>query len=194
MIINRKICPPGLKNNPNKKLTSISFITIHESGNFRPSATAASHAAYIYNGSGDQQTSWHYTVDKSDIYQHFEDWDSCWHGGDGAYGPGNNQSIGLEICVNDKAGFRQACANAAWLTAELLKRHNLPIEKVVQHYRWTGKNCPAMIRSGEWNITWADFIRMVRENMAPPAPPANHGKLYRVQVGAYSNGCKLNYQ
>ncbi len=109
-----------------------------------------------------------------------------WHAGDGANGPGNNQSIGIEICVNDKAGFRQACANAAWLTAELLKRHNLPIEKVVQHYKWTGKNCPAMIRSGEWGITWADYIRMVRENMAPPAPPANPGKLYRVQVGVFA--------
>ncbi len=178
MIINRKICPSGLKNNPNKGIAAIEYITIHDTGNYRATADAKGHAAYIYNGSGGTRVSWHYTVDSNAIFQHFEDWQACWHAGD-ANGPGNNSSIGIEICVHDRAGFKQACKNAAWLTAHLLKRHNLGINRVVQHNRWNGKNCPAELRSGAWGVTWEDFLAMVDENIAPKT-------LYRVQVGAYS--------
>jgi hypothetical protein len=48
LMINRKICPAGLKNNPNKNLTSISFITIHCTGNYNTSANARNHADYIF--------------------------------------------------------------------------------------------------------------------------------------------------
>ena len=178
MIINRKICPVGLKNNPNKGMAAIEYVTIHCTGNYRETANAKGHAAYIYNGSGGARVSWHYTVDSNAIFQHFEDWQACWHAGD-ANGPGNNSSIGIEICVHDRAGFKQACKNAAWLTAHLLKRHNLGINRVVQHNRWNGKNCPAELRSGAWGVTWEDFLAMVDENIAPKT-------LYRVQVGAYS--------
>ncbi len=75
--------------------------------------------------------------------------------------------------------FKQACRNAAWLTAHLLKRHNLGIEAVVQHFKWNRKNCPAELRSGAWGVTWEDFIAMVKENLPPKT-------LYRVQFGAYS--------
>ena len=192
MTINKKLCPAGLKNNPNKNLTAIKFITIHCTGNYSATAGAKSHADYVYNGSGGAQTSWHYTIDAKEIWQHFEDTQQCWHAGDGTTGPGNSTSIGLEICVNDRAGFKKACENAAWLAAELLKKHKLSIDKVVQHNRWSGKNCPAELRSGAWGVTWAQFLEMVKKNMAPaaapaPAPaPAANGKMYRVQVGAYS--------
>lgn len=167
MTINRKICPAGLKNNPNKNLASISFITVHCTGNYSATASAKNHADYIYGGSGGNQTSWHYTIDSKEIWQHFEDERETWHAGDGTNGSGNSTSIGLEICVNDKASFKQACVNAAWLTAELLEKHNLTIDKVVQHNRWSGKNCPAELRSGIWGVTWADFIAMVKENLTP---------------------------
>ncbi len=179
MTINRKICPNGLKNNPNKNLTAINFVTIHCTGNHKPTATAKGHAAYIFNGSGGSRTSWHYTVDADSIWQHFEDYQACWHAGDAAFGPGNMTSLAIEICVNDKAAFKQACRNAAWLTAQLLKRHNLGIDAVVQHFKWNRKNCPAELRSGAWGVTWEDFIAMVKANLPPKT-------LYRVQVGAYS--------
>lgn len=190
MTINKKICPAGLRNNPNRALKSLDFITIHCTGNYNATASAASHANYQYGGSGGNQTSWHYTVDKDEIWQSFEDLQECWHAGDGSNGPGNYTSIGIEICVNDKAGFKQACANAAWLTVELLKRHNLSVDKVVQHNKWSGKDCPAELRSGAWGMTWDGFITLVKEHLGQPAtqvPPADtSGKLYRVQVGAYS--------
>jgi len=167
--INRKICPPGLKNNPNRNLTSVSFVTIHNTGNYAATATARNHADYLYGGSAGAQASWHYTVDDKEIWQSFEDHRACWHAGDGTNGPGNSTSIGIEICVNNRATYKKACENAAWLTAELLKRHGLSIDRVVQHNRWSGKDCPKEKRSGAWGVTWADFIGMVRNALEPPA-------------------------
>ncbi len=176
MIINRKICPAGLKNNPNKGMAAIEYVTIHCTGNYKPTADAKGHANYIYNGSGGARVSWHYTVDSNAIFQHFEDWQACWHTGENN---GNSSSIGIEICVNSRDGFKQACKNAAWLTAHLLKKHGLGINRVVQHNKWNGKNCPAELRSGAWGVSWDNFLAMVDENIAPKT-------LYRVQVGAYS--------
>jgi N-acetylmuramoyl-L-alanine amidase len=178
MTINRKICPPGLKHNPGKALKSVEYITIHCTGNYSATATAKSHANFLYSGSS--TISWHYTVDSGSIWQHFEDRQSCWHAGDTL---GNMTSIGIEICVNDKSGFKKACQNAAWLVAELLRKHKLGIDRVIQHYRWNGKNCPAELRSGAWGVTWADFLAMVKANIAPPLEPKAS---YCVQVGAFS--------
>ncbi len=156
----RKICPSGLSNNPNRKLKSIEYITIHNTGNYSPTANALAHASLLYGGTGG--ASWHYSVDKDSIYQSFEDTSQCWHAGDGSDGPGNSTSIGIEICVNDKPGFIKACENAAKLTAELLKKHGLGIDRVVQHNKWSGKNCPAEIRLGSWGVTWDSFIAKVK--------------------------------
>jgi N-acetylmuramoyl-L-alanine amidase CwlA len=163
MVINRKICPTGLKNNPNRLLKSVSFVTIHTTGNRSATATAKSHAEYQYSGSGGAEKSWHYTIDKDEVWQSFEDLSECWHAGDGNNGPGNYTSIGLEICVNDRAGFAIACDKAAWLTAILLRRHKLTVDKIVQHNHWVDKNCPAELRSGEWGVTWAAFINLVQQ-------------------------------
>jgi hypothetical protein len=159
MTINKKFVPIGLKNNPNKNLTAVKFITIHNTGNRAATATAKMHSDYQYNGSGGAATSWHYSVDDKEIWQSFEDTRACWHAGDGS-GAGNTQSIGIEICVNSKSGFYDACRNAAWLVSELLHRHNLTLENVKQHFDWSKKNCPAELRSGEWGVSWNDFIDM----------------------------------
>jgi N-acetylmuramoyl-L-alanine amidase CwlA len=190
MTINKRLCPAGLKNNPNKNLAAVKYIPIHCTGNYAATAGAKNHAEYIYGGSGGTQTSWHYTIDSKEIWQHFEDTRACWHAGDGANGPGNTTSIALEICVNDKASFKKACENAAWLTAELLKKHGLAVDRVVQHNKRSGKNCPAELRSGAWGVTWAAFISMVKKELeartaSPASVPAASGKLYRVCVGAY---------
>jgi hypothetical protein len=156
-IINKELCPDGLKNNPNRKMEWIGHVTIHTTANYTPTATAKNHADYVYNGSGGTRASWHYTIDANEIWQSFDDNRVCWHAGSTE---GNETSIGVEICVNDKTTFRRACENAAWLTAELLKRHGLGLEHVVQHKKWSGKNCPAELISGEWGVNWQDFIQM----------------------------------
>ena len=160
--LKRKLVPAGLKNNPNRSLRSLDYITIHCTGNYAATATAASHALYQYNGSGGNQVSWHYTADKDEVWQSFLDAQMCWHAGDGS-GPGNSTSIGIEICVNSRAGFQQACDNAALLTADLLKKYNLSLDRVVQHAKWAIKNCPAELRAGTWGIDWNGFLARVKK-------------------------------
>lgn len=186
MDINRKICRSGLSNNPNRALKAVEFITIHCTGSYEKSADAASHAIYQYGGSGGKKASWHYTVDAKEIWQSFDDNQQCWHAGDGNNGAGNFNSIGVEICVNDKASFDKACDNAAWLSAKLLKKHKLSLDKIVQHNRWSGKNCPKELRSGEWGISWNSFMKKIEEYLKAE-DSASKEKYYRVQVGCYSN-------
>jgi N-acetylmuramoyl-L-alanine amidase CwlA len=159
MKINQMICPPGLKNNPNKKLKELIYITIHTTGNTAANADAKSHAHYQANGSGGRQASWHYTVDDLEIWQSFPDSAACWHTGTTV---GNESSIGIEICDNSRSGFVKACENAAELTAHLLKIHNLPMKNVVQHNYWSGKDCPLEIRRGDWGVNWEGFFRISR--------------------------------
>jgi N-acetylmuramoyl-L-alanine amidase CwlA len=161
MEIKQMLHGSGLKNHPRASQVP-SSITIHNTGNYDAKANAEMHAAYIATGSGGTETSWHYTVDARNIYQSFEDNEACWHTGTTK---GNYSSIGIEICVNDKAEFPQACKNAAWLTATLLKRHNLLLSNVKQHYDWSGKDCPAELRSGRWGVTWNDFTSCVKDEM-----------------------------
>ncbi|GHU55462.1 hypothetical protein AGMMS49975_17290 [Clostridia bacterium] len=169
MKINRKICKAGLKNNPNKPLRGIEYVTIHTTGNTAKDANAKMHADYQFGGSGTREASWHYTVDADEIWQSFEDTSACWHAGDGN-GNGNFESIAIEICDNDKAGFALACGNAAELAAELLLRYELDISRVKQHFAWSGKDCPRELRSGVWGVTWAEFLEEVKNNMAKDKP------------------------
>jgi len=157
--IKQKLVPDGMKNNPNKDMSEIKFITIHNTGNYTAGATAKMHADYQYTGSGGREASWHYTVDADEVWQSFDDKRMCWHAGDGK-GPGNMSSIGIEICVHDKAGFPKACENAAKLTAQLLCKHGLTVVK--QHYDWSGKDCPNELRSGRWGVPWDYFLEMVK--------------------------------
>lgn len=157
-VIHELWVPSGLKNHPSRDMAAIKHITIHTTGNRNPTATAEAHARFQFTGGGGRQASWHYTVDTDEIWQSFRDEQMCWHTGTRT---GNETSIGIEICVNSLEAFRAACERSALLTATLLKRHSLSISEVVQHHDWSGKNCPAELRSNTTGITWEDFLAMV---------------------------------
>ena len=169
MKIEKMLCPAGLKNNPNRALREITFITVHCTGNYRATAGAYNHAKFQVGGSGGTTTSWHYSVDAVSIWQSFEDSRECWHTGNAI---GNSKSIGVEICVNDKDTFLSSCNRAAWLVASLIRRHNMNIDCVVQHNHWSGKNCPSELRSGVWGIDWREFIDLVKKYIEISAPIA----------------------
>lgn len=161
------------------------YITIHETANKGDTATAQAHANLLsrYWGHG----SWHYTVDDIRAIQSYSDTARCWHAGDGL-GSGNNSSIGIEICVNldeNDATQIKAYKNAAELVAMLMKRHNVPLSRVVQHNRWSGKNCPTKLRASD-EMSWLGFLNAVRlaaggkpiTDIKPPKPSKpenNHG-------------------
>ena len=75
-----------------------------------------------------------------------------YHAGDGANGPGNAKSIGIEICVNEDGDFEKAKDNAASLVRLLMAEHGIPSLNIKQHNNWSGKDCPHTIRhtSGAW--------------------------------------------
>ncbi len=153
------------------------YITIHETANTNNGADAEAHAD-LQSGGNSRDASWHYSVDDHSAYQSFEEDIQCWHAGDGQ-GPGNLKSIAIEICVNKDGNFHQAVMNAAELTAQIMEANGIPIGNVVQHNKWSGKNCPTYLRNGSKGINWADFIALVKENLngngsgstTPPKPP-----------------------
>lgn len=141
------------------------FITIHSTGNAKAGANALMHARWIKTGKEadgrDILAGWHFTVDDNEIiYQHLPLTEIGWHAGDGSDGTGNRESIGIEICENVDGDLQKAIANAAWLTAKLMKDFNLGIDRVRQHYHWSGKNCPRILRDKPGG--WEDFLKQVR--------------------------------
>lgn len=153
------------------------YITIHETANTNKGANAQAHAN-LQSRKNPRQASWHYQVDDKEIIQSFPDDVMCWAAGDGR-GPGNTQSIHVEICVNSDGNFLKAVQNAANLTKYLMDKYNIPIEHVEQHNKWSGKNCPAYLRGGNRGITWGGFINLLKQ------PNQKDGKMYYVQVGAF---------
>lgn len=147
------------------------YVTVHDTGNTGRGANAAAHANLQSRGNS-RSASWHWTVDDKEAVQSYEHTARCWHAGDGG-GSGNMASIGVEICVNSDGDYTKALSNAAELVAHILKQEGLDIGAVVQHNRWSGKNCPAGIRAGRSGVTWARFLDMVRANLSgTPSTPA----------------------
>ena len=146
--IKKAIIYAGRKNRPAKK-NPMKYITIHETGNYADGADAKAHAYYLRTTT--QKTSWHYSVDSKEIYQHLPDNETAFHAGDGADGTGNSQSIGIELCVNYDGNFHDTLENGVWLVRKLMAEHEIPIENVVQHHFWSGKNCPENLRLGGWD-------------------------------------------
>ena len=152
--------PVGSKNRPGRR-NPMKYITIHNTGNSGNGANAKSHAKYIKSPAAvNAPASWHYTVDDEFIVHHVPDNENAWHCADGTNGTGNNQSIGIEICMNADGDLLKATDNAAELTAHLMKKYKIPIQNVVQHNHWSGKNCPQMIRSGK-PYDWKTFLEKV---------------------------------
>ena len=150
--IKQMFVPKGRKNRPGGA-NPCTYITIHETGNKATGADAEAHGAYVCGDSAEaSRVSWHYTVDDDSIVQHIPDEERAYHAGDGANGPGNAKSIGIEICVNEDGDFEKAKANAASLVRLLMKEHGIQAANIKQHHDWSGKDCPHTIRhtSGAW--------------------------------------------
>lgn len=151
-----------LSNNKNhfSGVNPCNYITIHQTGNFSIGANAKKHSQLLKNGF---KSTWHITVDDTQAIQHFNYSTQCWHAGDGR-GNGNTQSIGIELCVNSDGDYIQTLKNGADVVKQLMKLYNIPIENVVQHNKWSGKNCPEQIRNCKNNVCWNDFINMIQQN------------------------------
>ena len=78
----------------------------------------------------------------------------------GSFG-GNNNSIGIEMCVNTSGDIYDTWQRTAQLVADICIRNNLGLHRVLQHNTWTGKNCPQSIIFSDY---WDRFLEMVELN------------------------------
>lgn len=131
------------------------YITIHETANTAVGANDLAHANLQFNGNA-RDASWHFQIDEDSCYQSLPCNIAGMHAGDGWNGTGNRKSIAIEICVNKDGNYEKAIKNAADLVSQLMKQYNIPIEKVVPHRKWSGKNCPTKLLP-----RWDEFIRSI---------------------------------
>lgn len=142
----------------------ITYIVIHDTANNSRGADAMHH--YHFFNSGNQSSSADFFVDDqsilkvNDYYTYY-----TWHCGDGhgKNGITNQNSIGVEICVNRDGNYKQAVANTEALVKNLMQELDVDIEHVVRHYDASGKNCPAKMQNGSWK-QWNIFKENLLEN------------------------------
>lgn len=144
----------------------IQYIVIHDTGNSRAGADAEAHFNY-FNG-GDRGASAHYFVDDSRIIQVVEDEKASWHCGDGRgkYGITNQNSLGVEICINADGDYNRALANTLDLTSYLMKKYSVRPEKVVRHFDASGKICPGTMKADNW-ARWREFKQDLLKALDP---------------------------
>lgn len=72
---------------------------------------------------------------------------------------GNNNSIGIESCINEGSDIYLTWQKTAKLVAYLLRKNNLSFDDVKQHHYFSGKNCPETLRM---NNLWEHFMCLVK--------------------------------
>ena len=157
-------------------------ICVHNTAN---NASAKNEVAYMK--SNNNEVSFHIAIDDVEAIQAIPLDRNTWHAGDGGSGNGNRKYISIEICYStgDINKFKQAEKRASKEIALLLKQYGWNINNVKKHQDFSGKYCPHKTL----DLGWDRFLKMVQNELNNLNKPTNttNKKIYRVQVGAYSN-------
>jgi N-acetylmuramoyl-L-alanine amidase CwlA len=146
------------------------WVGLHWTANEKEGAGADAHQRYFANGAPGPNgkklyTSVQYVVDNQKCIQLVPDTEPAHHVGDkprtnalpirqAVIQVGKNTNvnycgiIGLEMCVNggvQHPRFPVMRGNAAFMSAYLLRLHDLPTERLIRHYDVTGKDCPKFL-------------------------------------------------
>lgn len=158
-----------------------SFITIHSTQNTAKGAGAAAHSRALAHGALKSThnslgfLTWHFSVDESSIYQSLPTNERGQHAD--YDGPGNQTSIGIEMCENLGNSREKTMDRTAHLVAWLMKEHNIPIKNVVPHYHWRRirysdkkdighKPCPHyLMDNGKPGAKWDGFLARVKKHL-----------------------------
>ena len=73
-------------------------------------------------------------------------------------GGGNRNSIGIETSIHDGNDYAQTLRHTAKLSADILVKNNLSVDRVLQHNNFSGKYCPNAIRQLSY---WNNFLDLV---------------------------------
>ena len=141
----------------------IDYIMIHDAGNPNIGANAEMHFQHFnnaYHGSSAD-----IFIDDTQVLQ-INDYRKyrSWHCGDGKgrYGITNNNSIGIEMCVNFGGNLEKVISDTINTTAEKMHELNLGIDSVKRHYDASRKICPAIFSKGNWGF-WIEFKDRVQK-------------------------------
>ena len=74
---------------------------------------------------------------------------------------GNQNSIGIESCVNEGSDLWLTWQISAQLIAKLLTDNNLTVDRVKGHHFFDGKDCPQPLLENDLEI-WYEFIELVQ--------------------------------
>ena len=186
--IKEMLAPKGSKCRPGYALKA-TYITIHNTANTNSGAGAENHGKYLQSGGKSNTVSWHYAVDDKMIVRCIPENECAWHAGDGGKGTGNRHSLAIEICENPESDLETATNNAAELTASLMEKYGIPLDHVVQHNHWNGKDCPRRIRKGE-PYSWDTFLSRVQGHLtgdepSTPVPEKNIDVEYQAYTTAW---------
>ena len=143
-----------------KTRTSIKYLVIHFTAGSSSKPGRAKSAKHTFETS---QASADFCVDDRDIVQFNPDPYKyyCWAVGKSKTDITNSNSISIEICSNMKTGrsvkyantdgwyfTKETLENAKKLAKYLMKKYNIPKNRVVRHFDVNSKNCPGIIG---WN-------------------------------------------
>ncbi|AJG96660.1 N-acetylmuramoyl-L-alanine amidase [Bacillus tropicus] len=151
------------------------YITVHNTYNDAPAENEVN-----YMITNNNEVSFHIAVDDKKAIQGIPLERNAWACGDGN-GPGNRESISVEICYSKSGGDRyyKAEDNAVDVVRQLMSMYNIPIENVRTHQSWSGKYCPhRMLAEGRWGA----FIQKVKSGNVTTPP----SKQNIIQSGAFS--------
>lgn len=145
---------PIKRNVYSRKGNSIKYLVIHDTGNTNKGAGALAHRNYVENNA--RGASAHYFVDDKVIVQFVGDSSSAGSVGDGKgkYGITNANSLSIEMCINSDADYAKTYKNTVELTKNLMKKFNIPIDRVVRHYDASRKSCPNHMKENNWSKWW----------------------------------------
>ena len=139
------------------KGNTVEYIVIHDVGAL---GQALANANYF---SVERDASAHYFTDDTTIVQVVEDFNGAWHIGDGwdknlnraKYGIHNQNSIGIEMCLNSNWKVTAATQqNTVDLVRHLKAKY--PNAKIVRHYDASRKKCPGSMSANNW-AEWNAF-------------------------------------
>lgn len=152
------IIPIGSKNRPGLTLNA-THVTIHNTANVNAGANAKMHAKYVKGADAvRRRVSWHYTVDDHEVYKHLPLSEQGYHAGTTR---GNSKSVGIEVCMNSDGDQAKTDDRAALLVAYVCFSLNIPVNNVVTHKSWSGKNCPSLFLANR-DAGWRAFVKNVR--------------------------------
>ena len=171
MTIIDRIIPEGKYNRPGKASTP-KKICVHYTGDV---GASADRLALFFTANSNAETSSQYVVGmQGELIR-------CLPDNEQAYAAtGNNRNvIHIEVCHPDKSGkfTEKSIAALAELVPFLMKKYGIDANNVVRHYDLTGKHCPMYYVD---SARWAELKKRIVSGTTAA------GKLYRVQIGAFS--------